>query len=165
MIGYDVINTPAGPVTVEMEVGRVIAVIFGERPRHTSRRERLPLARRWLNEWFQGRPVKPPLKLEGSPFTRRVYEVVRRIRRGKTLSYGEVAEAAGKPGAARAVGNVMSQNPICLFIPCHRVVASSGIGGWGGEGGLEQKKLLRDLEAQSQGRRSRAKDRPVRKGP
>jgi methylated-DNA-[protein]-cysteine S-methyltransferase len=146
MIGYDVIETPAGPVTVEMERGKLIAVVFGERPRHTSRREKLPEARRWLRDWFNGRPVSPPLKLEGTPFTRRVYQVVRRIPRGKTRSYGDVAEAAGKPGAARAVGNVMSQNPVCLFIPCHRVVASDGLGGWGGEGGLRQKRLLLDLE-------------------
>ena len=84
--------------------------------------------------------------LEGTPFTRRVYEVVRRIPRGKTRTYGDVAEAAGKPGAARAVGNVMSQNPVCLFIPCHRVVASTGIGGWGGNGGIRQKQFLLDLE-------------------
>ena len=146
MIAYDVIDTPVGPVTVEMEAGKVVAVIFGERPRHTSRREKLPEARRWLAAWFKGRPVAPPLKLEGTPFTRRVYEVVRRIPRGKTRSYGEVADAAGKPGAARAVGNVMSQNPVCLFIPCHRVVASHGLGGWGGNGGIAQKKFLLDLE-------------------
>ena len=147
MIAYDVIDTPVGPITVEMEGGKVIAVIFGERPRHTSRREKLPEARRWLAAWFKGRPVAAPLKLEGTPFTRRVYEVVRRIPRGKTLSYGEVADAAGKPGAARAVGNVMSQNPVCLFIPCHRVVASNGIGGWGGNGGIRQKQFLLDLES------------------
>ncbi|HVR82880.1 MAG TPA: methylated-DNA--[protein]-cysteine S-methyltransferase [Planctomycetota bacterium] len=146
MIAYDVIDTPAGRVTVEMERGKVVAVSFGDRPRHPSRPEKLPEARRWLGDWFKGLPVKPPLKLEGPPFTRRVYEIVRRIPRGKTLSYGEVADAAGNPGAARAVGNVMSQNPVCLFIPCHRVVASTGIGGWGGEGGLRQKQLLLDLE-------------------
>jgi methylated-DNA-[protein]-cysteine S-methyltransferase len=146
MIRYDVVETPAGPVTVEMELGKVVSVSMGERPRHTSRREKLPEARRWLKDWFKGLPVKPPLKLEGTPFTRRIYEVVRRIPRGRTLSYGEVADAAGKPGAARAVGNVMAQNPVCLFIPCHRVVASNGIGGWGGEGGIRQKEFLLSLE-------------------
>ncbi|MBV8881456.1 MAG: methylated-DNA--[protein]-cysteine S-methyltransferase [Planctomycetaceae bacterium] len=146
MIHYDVVETPAGPVTVEMESGKLIGLSFGERPRHASKRTRLPEARRWLSDWFRGRPVSPPLKLEGTPFTKRVYEVVRRIPRGKTRTYGDVADAAGKPGAARAVGNVMSQNQVCLFIPCHRVVASGGIGGWGGEGGLRQKQFLLDLE-------------------
>lgn len=149
MIAYDVIETPIGPVTVEMELGRVVAVTFGERPRHTARREKLPKARQWLKDWFRGKPVRPPLRVEGTPFTRRIYEVVRRIPRGKTLRYGDVAEAAGKPGAARAVGNVMSQNPVCLFIPCHRVVASTGIGGWGGEGGIRQKEFLLQLEGAS----------------
>jgi methylated-DNA-[protein]-cysteine S-methyltransferase len=143
---YDTVQTPAGPVTVEVEGGRVVALILGERPRHDGRRKKLPEARRWVTDWFQGRRVKASLMLEGTPFLRRIYEVVRRIPRGKTLSYGEVAEAAGRPGAARAVGNAMARNPICLFIPCHRVLASNGIGGWGGEGGVEQKKLLLRLE-------------------
>ena len=72
--------------------------------------------------------------------------MVRRIPAGKTLTYGEVAEAAGRPGAARAVGTAMAKNRICLFIPCHRVVASTGLGGWSGAGGPAQKQALLDLE-------------------
>ena len=146
MTEYDVIDTPAGPVTVEMQGGKVVGLSFGDRPRNSSRQATLTEARRWLSDWFKGKPVAPPLKLEGTPFTKRVYEVVRRIPRGETRTYGEVADLAGKPGAARAVGNVMSQNQVCLFVPCHRVVASNGIGGWGGQG-IGQKKLLLDLEA------------------
>ncbi|HZE99284.1 MAG TPA: methylated-DNA--[protein]-cysteine S-methyltransferase [Planctomycetota bacterium] len=146
MIDYDVIETPAGPVTVEMENGRVVSLSMSDRPRHSARRRRLPEARRWVAAWFKGATVKPPLKLEGSAFVRKIYDVVRRIPAGETRSYGEVADAAGRPGAARAVGNAMSKNPICLFIPCHRVVASTGLGGWGGPGGLAQKQQLLDRE-------------------
>lgn len=146
MIEFDLVPTPAGVCTVEVEGDKLIGLHLGERHEHSAKRARLPLARRWLADWFRGRPVCVPLKLEASPFVRSVYEVVRRIPRGQVLSYGEVAEAAGKPGAARAVGNAMARNPICLFIPCHRVVASNGLGGFGGDGGLAQKRLLLGLE-------------------
>lgn len=146
MIDFDVVPTPVGVVTVEVEGGKLIGLHLGERHEHSARRRRLPQARRWLSDWFLGRPLHVPLKLEASAFVRRVYGVVSRIPRGKVLSYGEVAEAAGKPGAARAVGNAMARNPICLFIPCHRVVASNGLGGFGGDGGVEQKRKLLGLE-------------------
>ena len=146
MIEFDVIETPVGPCTVEVEDGRLVRLHLGPATVEAGRRTRLPEVRRWVADWFKGRPVNVPLKLEGTPFMRRVYEVVRRIPAGKTLSYGEVADAAGRPGAARAVGAAMAKNRICLFIPCHRVVGSSGIGGWSGTGGLEQKRALLDLE-------------------
>jgi methylated-DNA-[protein]-cysteine S-methyltransferase len=149
VIEFDLIPTPAGICTAEVEAGALVGLHLGERHEHSARRARLPQARRWVADWFRGSPVRVRLKLEVSPFVRRVYGVVRRIPRGKVLSYGEVAEAAGKPGAARAVGNAMARNPICLFIPCHRVVASSGLGGFGGEGGVAQKKLLLGLEGLS----------------
>ena len=146
MIEFDVIPTPIGPCTVEVEDGRLVRLQLGPGSVEAGRRRRLPQVRRWVADWFRGRPVDVPLRLEGTPFMRRVYEIVRRIPSGKTLSYGEVADAAGRPGAARAVGAAMAKNRICLFIPCHRVVGSSGIGGWSGTGGLEQKRALLDLE-------------------
>lgn len=146
MIEFDQVPTPVGVVTVEMDAGKLIGLHLCGRHEHSARRARLPQARRWIADWFKGRDVKVPIKLEGTPFVRRVYEVVRRIPRGKVLSYGQVADAAGKPGAARAVGNVMAKNPVCLFIPCHRVVASNGLGGFGGEGGVAQKRKLLGLE-------------------
>lgn len=75
-----------------------------------------------------------------SPFTRTVLTVVRRIPIGKVATYGDVAEAAGRPGAARAVGNIMRE---CRQrdVPCHRVVAAAGkLGGYGGN--LELKRAL-----------------------
>lgn len=66
------------------------------------------------------------------PFTETVLRRVIRIPRGRTLSYGEVAAAAGKPGAARAVGNIMRENPFPIIIPCHRVIKADGSpGGYG----------------------------------
>ncbi len=77
-------------------------------------------------------------------FMRRVYDHVFRIPAGETRTYGEVATAVGHPGAARAVGNAMNRNPIPLIVPCHRVVATNGLGGFGS--GLDHKRFLLDLE-------------------
>ncbi len=79
-----------------------------------------------------------------TPFQRSVLEAIRVIPAGKTMEYGEVAKMVGRPGAARAVGNVMAANPIPLVVPCHRVVASRGLGGY--SGGLEVKRKLLKLE-------------------
>jgi len=80
-------------------------------------------------------------------FQREVVRVVRSIGYGRTLSYGEVARLAGSPGAARAVGSVMTTNRVPILIPCHRVVACGGQpGGYSGADGLRTKLRLLDLE-------------------
>lgn len=71
-----------------------------------------------------------PLDLKTTPFYARVLSEVRQIPYGKTRTYGEIAAALGKPGASRAVGGANASNPIPLFIPCHRVLASNGLGGY-----------------------------------
>lgn len=74
------------------------------------------------------------------PFQRKVFEVVRTIPAGETLSYGEVAAAVGSPGAARAVGQALGRNPYPIVIPCHRVLAAGGrIGGFTAQGGVSVK--------------------------
>jgi len=74
-----------------------------------------------------------PLDLEGVPeFAAKVLREVAKIPLGETRTYGEVAAACGKPGASRAVGNTMARNWLAPFVPCHRVLAK---GGWGGYGG------------------------------
>lgn len=69
-------------------------------------------------------------------FTERIYDVVRKIPKGKTMTYGQVAAAAGNPRASRAVGNALNKNRDTKNIPCHRVIRSDGsVGGyaWGHE--------------------------------
>lgn len=90
-----------------------------------------------------------PLDMAGVPrFHARVYEVVRQIQPGASLSYGEVAAKAEAPGAARAVGQVMRRNPYPILVPCHRVFAAGGkIGGYSASGGLATKLRLLSLEA------------------
>ncbi len=70
----------------------------------------------------------------GTPFQRAIWRETRRIGRGKTRTYGALAEAVGRPGAARAVGQAMRRNPQPIITPCHRVVGSAGLGGFGGDG-------------------------------
>lgn len=88
----------------------------------------------------------PPLDLTGTTsFQRRVWEIMRGIPLGKTLSYGEVAEAVGRATAVRATGGACGANPIPLLIPCHRVLAAhGGLGGF--SGGLDWKRKLLAIE-------------------
>ncbi len=100
-----------------------------------------------LEEYFQGcrtefqcRIVFPAM----TPFSLRVYESLKSIPYGSTTTYGRLAGLAGHPKAARAVGRLMATNPWPIFIPCHRVLAAGGLGGFGG--GLELKSKFLDLE-------------------
>jgi methylated-DNA-[protein]-cysteine S-methyltransferase len=89
--------------------------------------------------------AEAPSGARGRGFRRRVLGELAKVRFGHTLSYGELARRAGKPGAARAVGGVMAKNPLPLVIPCHRVLAAgNGIGGF--TGGLGLKRALLALE-------------------
>ena len=71
-----------------------------------------------------------PLELAGTPFQQRVWLALTRIPAGETLSYGELAASLGS--GARAVGNACRHNPVSIIVPCHRVVAAAGIGGYSG---------------------------------
>jgi methylated-DNA-[protein]-cysteine S-methyltransferase len=146
MMDFDVLETPIGPCAVAIRGGRVVRVRLGRTVGEGARRRRLPRVRAWMKAWFAGKDPDVPVEIDASPFYRRVYDVVRSIPSGETLTYGEVARAAGRPGAARAVGNAMKRNPVCLFIPCHRVLGSGGLGGYSGAGGLTTKRRLLELE-------------------
>jgi O-6-methylguanine DNA methyltransferase len=89
---------------------------------------------------------KPALgKPEGTDFQEQVWQAIARIPAGKTISYGELAIAIGRPRAYRAVANACGRNPLPVFIPCHRVVATHGkIGGF--SSGLAWKRLLLTAE-------------------
>lgn len=89
-----------------------------------------------------------PLNLDGmTAFQKRVIACCRRVRWGHTVSYGELAERAGRAGAARAVGTVMSRNRFPLIVPCHRVIGGQGsLGGYSAPRGLEMKRQLLEME-------------------
>jgi methylated-DNA-[protein]-cysteine S-methyltransferase len=85
------------------------------------------------------------LRPEGTDFQKKVWEVLKSIPYGTTVSYGEVAKAVGNPKACRAVGMANNKNPIMIMIPCHRVIGANGkLVGYGG--GLEIKEWLLSLE-------------------
>jgi methylated-DNA-[protein]-cysteine S-methyltransferase len=108
-------------------------------------------AQEQITAYFEGVRVDfrtLPVVLAGlGLFTRRVLTACRKIAFGQTVSYGRLAEMAGKPGAARAVGGVMAKNPLPLIIPCHRVICTDGgLGGFSAPGGITLKKRLIQLE-------------------
>ncbi|MBI9020687.1 MAG: MGMT family protein [Verrucomicrobia bacterium] len=80
----------------------------------------------------------------GTEFQKAVWREIKKIPRGQTRTYGEIAAAIGRPNAARAVGAACGANPLPLFVPCHRVVAKNGLGGFGS--GLPWKTLLLTTE-------------------
>jgi methylated-DNA-[protein]-cysteine S-methyltransferase len=101
-----------------------------------------------LAAYFAGRrqDFDIPLEMAGSPFQRRVWEALRAIPYGETASYGELASRIGVPRSPRAVGVANARNPVCVIVPCHRVIGADG-SLTGFAGGLERKRLLLDLEA------------------
>lgn len=97
-----------------------------------------------IRDFFHGSPdpittAVQPIRL--SRFTIDVHRLISRIPYGGTLTYGDIAVLLNHPGAARAVGTACGKNPVLIVVPCHRVVASQGLGGFG-SGGLELKKKL-----------------------
>lgn len=87
----------------------------------------------------------PPFHAEGTEFQKSVWREMRKIAGGKTKSYGEIAEAIGKPKAMRAVGGACGANPIPVFVPCHRVLAANKkIGGFSGGREWKRKLLARE---------------------
>ena len=102
-----------------------------------------------LSNALEGRDPKnlPPIDLSaGTEFQRRVWETMRTIACGRTLTYGEIAKRIGKPKAVRAVGGACGANPVPVFVPCHRVLAANQrLGGF--SGGLDWKRRLLERES------------------
>lgn len=101
-----------------------------------------------LQRYFGGEAVAFPDELDyadATAFQQAVWQATRSIPHGSTRTYGWVAARIGRPHASRAVGRALGRNPIAIVVPCHRVVAGGGLGGFGG--GIALKKRLLDLEA------------------
>jgi methylated-DNA-[protein]-cysteine S-methyltransferase len=150
-------TTPAGHVCIAFtDAGIVMAERAGDLDafarrctgRMGSAPQRVDEPPQWLKvcvaRWNTGNTdIAWRFDLRGlSPFAQAVLRATYEIPRGQTRTYGEVAAASGHPGAARAVGTVMANNPLPLFIPCHRVVRSSGNLGNYSSGGIAVKDAL-----------------------
>ena len=140
------LHSPIGDLTVFEENGAIVAVDWGwGRDQQETRLLRRAVDQ--LDAYFDGTldafdlPLAPP----GTAYRRRVWQALCDIPYGQTRTYADIAAVAG--GVARSVGQANGSNPIPIFIPCHRVVASAGLGGYSGGDGLDTKRYLLDLEA------------------
>ncbi|WP_309094998.1 methylated-DNA--[protein]-cysteine S-methyltransferase [Streptomyces sp.] len=151
---HTVTDSPYGPLTLVADDG-VLCGLYMEGQRHRPPEETFgprddtlfAAVEEQLKAYFAGelREFTVPLRLTGTPFQRLVWEELRRIPYGETLTYGRLADALGSPTASRAVGLANGRNPIGVIVPCHRVIGANGsLTGYGG--GLERKQRLLDFE-------------------
>lgn len=114
------------PATVRHAIGHIMALLDGERPDLRD----ITLDERALDD-----------------FRRRVYAATREVGPGQIATYGEIARAVGAPGAARAVGAALGQNPYPIVVPCHRVLAADGsLHGFSAPGGITTKRRMLEIE-------------------
>jgi methylated-DNA-[protein]-cysteine S-methyltransferase len=156
MICIDSVDSPLGPLTVAERGTRLCLLHFGADtpsidgilarwyPSEAQDRRPLPAVRGMLARYFAGDHAAidtVAVELNGTEFQKRVWQALRRIPHGSTLSYAELARRIGEPAAVRAVGAANGANPVALVVPCHRVIGSDGtLTGYGG--GLERKRWL-----------------------
>lgn len=139
------LHSPVGDLTLTEEDGRIVALDWGwGRDQATS--PLLETARQQLHDYFDDGMTSfdLPLAPHGTAFQRRVWAEMRKISAGYTKTYGDLADALGS--SPRAVGMACGANPIPVIIPCHRIRAANGFGGFSGAGGVETKIALLRLE-------------------
>lgn len=146
------VASPIGDWGIEANSRAILRVFMpGESFRETSRVPGpLADAASQLAQYFAGRRREFTITLddvEATQFQREVWAELRRVPYGQTRTYGEIATAIGRARATRAVGNANHANPWPIFVPCHRVVAAQGLGGYGG--GLDVKRFLLSLEGRA----------------
>jgi methylated-DNA-[protein]-cysteine S-methyltransferase len=147
-------DTPIGRLVLECDGDVLIGIWLPNERRHgrTDADDVSPVLKETasqLDEYFAGERTDfdVPMELDGTDFQREVWAELTRIPYGETISYGELARRVGRPSAPRAVGQANGRNPIPVIVPCHRVLASNGIGGYGG--GLKVKRALLAVEGVS----------------
>jgi methylated-DNA-[protein]-cysteine S-methyltransferase len=152
---YTTFESPVGPLLLAGDADALRLVSF-ESSKHAAppqadwKQDNAPFAEvvRQLQAYFRGelREFDVPLALQGTEFQRRVWNALRGIPYGETISYLQLAERIGNPRAVRAVGLANGSNPIPIIVPCHRVIGSDGsLTGFGG--GISTKKKLLELES------------------
>jgi methylated-DNA-[protein]-cysteine S-methyltransferase len=152
---YTRFESPVGPLLLAGDANGLRQVSFESSkrcalPRSDWRQDKTPFGEviRQLQAYFRGelKIFDLPLAMEGTGFQLRVWNALRAIPYGETISYLQLAERIGNPKAVRAVGLANGSNPIPIIVPCHRVIGSDGsLTGFGG--GLSTKKKLLELES------------------
>jgi len=143
-----VVASPVGPLKLVADDEFVIEIRFhaGDPPAPPADGLLIELARQ-LGAYFAGQlqEFDVPLAPKGTSFQKQVWDELRRVRYGTTVSYRDLAQRVGRLDAVRAVGAANGRNPIPIVIPCHRVIGSDGrLVGFGG--GLDTKRALLALE-------------------
>ena len=140
------LHTPLGAITLSEDASAIVALDWGW-GRDQTATPLLLRARDQVQEYFDGQRTgfDLPMTPYGSPYRQRVWAVLASIPYGETRTYAQVALAAG--GGPRSVGGANAVNPIPILIPCHRVVATRGLGGYSGADGLDTKRFLLALES------------------
>lgn len=148
------LDSPAGPLILQESQGAIVSLSW-LMSRRSARQRETPTGRdtgavssllleaaRQIGEYFACRrqAFDLPLAPAGSPFHQDVWQLMRQIPYGSTATYGELARQLGC--AAQPVGGACAANPIAILIPCHRVVAATGLGGFSGGAGVESKRFL-----------------------
>jgi methylated-DNA-[protein]-cysteine S-methyltransferase len=163
-VSYTLHETPIGTLLLAIAGDRVVASSFGDEETLTDRLARaisprvlrqpgpLDHVRRQLDEYLTGQRKAFDLNVDlslATPFQRLVLtDLPGHTSYGKTTTYGQVAGEIDRPKAARAVGTALGANPLCVVIPCHRVIGASGaLTGYAG--GLDAKRFLLNLESKS----------------
>ncbi len=157
---HTTVGSPVGELTLVADDGKLTGLYF---PHHWYRPDPatfgaftptgLPEARRQLAEYFAGarERFELPLDARGDEFQHRVWDLIGRIGYGQTVSYGDLASELGGQVLAKDVGTAVGRNPLCVIVPCHRVVGKNGrLTGYAG--GLAAKRYLLDLEEPVAGR-------------
>lgn len=153
---HRVMPSPIGSLTIVVDDDGALAGLYMEDQRHLPDPAGLgerddsvgDAVVRQLEEYFHGRRTAfdLPLRPHGTPFQERVWSAVAGIPYGQTRTYGEVAAGIGQPAASRAVGAAIGRNPLCVVVPCHRVVGADGaLSGYAG--GTVRKAALLRLES------------------
>ena len=161
MLYYKKISSPLGQITLRSD-GEALTGLWFADDRHYGDKDiagavqmNIPLfamAEKWLAEYFSGRePEKQlPLRFVGTPFQKNVWEILQKIPYGQLVTYGDIAKKIAeqknlKRMSAQAVGGAVGHNPLCIIIPCHRVVGKNGsLTGYAG--GIWRKVRLLELE-------------------
>lgn len=139
------IPAPFGPLSITEEEGAIVRVDW-KKPERPETSQLLDETAKQMEAYFAGelRDFDLPLKPKGDTFQQSVCDAMLKIPYGKTTTYGAIAEALGTYG--QPVGKACGGNSIPIIIPCHRVLAVDGIGGYSGDGGIERKIELLKLE-------------------
>jgi methylated-DNA-[protein]-cysteine S-methyltransferase len=138
-------HSPIGDITISEEDGKIVSVDWGW-ARDQKPTPLLKDAKRQLDAYFDGALEKfdLPLRVEGTSFQKQVWREMCKIPAGQTRTYGDIAQRL--KASAQSVGTACGRNRFPVIIPCHRVVAANGLGGYSGAGGVETKIALLELE-------------------